>query len=126
MVAEQVLHRYAIGRDRIVQAKLREILAHRLRPIQAAFVHQHAEARGGERFGDRAKGELRVDGDRQAGFDVALAVDPQQVRFAVAHHAKGKSGNLPFRHRFIDKGIKIAQSSAGHGCALLYNVSCSG
>ena len=60
MVAEQIDGSDALHRDRVVEAKLRQIVAHRLRPIEAPSVDQHRQAERSEGLGDRAEDELRI------------------------------------------------------------------
>ena len=107
MMAEQIAHRDAVGRGGIMQPEFRDVLAHRLRPIEAPLVHQERQARGGERLRDRADQELGVGRRLQAGFDVAQAVGPKERHLAVLHHRNGEARNLPLVHRFRDETLKL-------------------
>ena len=59
LMPQEVAHRDSLGRHRIVQPKLRNVVAHRLGPVETPLIVQESHARRGERFGDRADEELR-------------------------------------------------------------------
>jgi hypothetical protein len=49
-MAEQIAHRDPLGREGVLQPEFREVIPHRLLPIEAPLVHQKGQARGGERL----------------------------------------------------------------------------
>jgi len=97
IVAEQIDSSDALRRDRVVEAKLRQILARRLRPIEARFIDEHREAKRREGLGDRAEDELRIHCDGQARLHVAQSISPDPISLAVARDSQRKTGDLPFR-----------------------------
>ena len=107
MMAEQIAHRDAVGRDGVMQPEFRDVFPHRLLPIHAPLVHQERQARGGERLRDRADQELCVGCHRQAGFDIAKAIGPDERHLPVLHHRDGEARNLPFVHRFRDETFEL-------------------
>jgi hypothetical protein len=107
MMAEQIAHRDAVGRDRVMQPEFRDVIPHRLLPIKAPLVHQKGQARGGERLRDRADRELSVGGHRQAGFDIAQAISLDERHFPVLHHGNGETRNLPLVHRLGDETFEV-------------------
>jgi hypothetical protein len=102
-MAEQIAHRDAVGRDGVMQAEFRDVIPHRLLPIEPPLVHQKRQARGGERLRDRADQELCVGCYLRAGFDVAQAIGPEERHLRVLHHRDGEARNLPLVHRFRDE-----------------------
>jgi hypothetical protein len=107
MMAEQIAHRDAVGRDGVMQPEFRDVIPHRLRPINAPLVHQKRQARGGERLRDRADQELCVGCHLQAGFDIAKAIGPEERHLAVLQHRDGEARNLPLVHRFRDESVEV-------------------
>jgi hypothetical protein len=103
MVAEQIANGDAVGGDGVMQPEFRDVVPHRLVPVKAPLVHQNGEARGGERFRDRADRELRASRHLQAGLDIAEAIGADQRRLPVLHHRDGEARNLPLVHRFRDE-----------------------
>jgi hypothetical protein len=85
VMAEQVAHCDAIGRDGVMQAEFRDVIAHRLFPIEASLVERKGQARGGKGLRDRADHELRVGGHLQAGFDIAQTIGADQRHLPVLH-----------------------------------------
>jgi len=43
MMAEQIEHRDAIGRDGVMQPEFRDVIPHRLLPIKSPLVHKSAK-----------------------------------------------------------------------------------
>ena len=107
MMAEQIAHRDAVGRNGVVEAEFRDVIADRILPIQALLVHQKGQARGGERLRDRADHEMGVGRHRQAGFDITKAIGLDQRRLAVLHHRDGETRNFPLVHRFRDESFEV-------------------
>jgi hypothetical protein len=107
MMAEQIAHREAVGRDGVMQPEFRDVFPHRLLPIHAPLVHQERQPRGGERLRGRADQELCVGCHRQAGFDIAKAIGPDERHLPVLHHRNGEARNLPFVHRFRDETFDL-------------------
>ena len=50
MVAEQVAHGDALGRNGIAQGEFGNVIADRLAPVETALVDQQRQRRGGERL----------------------------------------------------------------------------
>ena len=117
MMAEQIAHRDALGRDGVMQSEFRDVIPHRLLPIEAPFVHQQGQARGGERFRDRADREVRVGCHRQAGFDIPKPISSEQRHLAILHHRNGEARNLPLVHRFRDKTLEFGNEAFNRFCA---------
>src|SRR3984957_19952552 len=97
IVAEQIDSSDALRRDRVVEAKLRQILARRLRPSGARWSDEHREAKRREGVGDRAEDELRIRCDGQGRLHVAQSISPDPISLAVARDSQRKTGDLPFR-----------------------------
>lgn len=107
VVAQQIAHRNAVGSDCIVQAEFRNIVTHRLGPIEAAFVDQHRQTRRGERLRNGADRKLRVGRRRQSRFGVALAIRSQERCLAILHDGNCCRRYFPFRHRLIGQGVQL-------------------
>ena len=114
IVAEQIDSSDALRRDCVVEAKLRQIIAHRLRPIEARFIDQHREAKRREGLGDRAEDELRIHCYGQARLNIAQPISLDPIGFAVARDRERKAGDLPFVHRFADEVVEIFGESVCH------------
>ena len=109
MVAEQVAHGDALGRDRIAQSEFGNVIADRLAPVETSLVDQQRQRRGGERLGDRADQKLRLGCRRQPGFNVALAPGLEENRLAVLHDRERDRGHLPLGHRLRRKCIELGR-----------------
>ena len=110
-MAEQIDSRDPLGRECIVQAKFRQIVAHRLLPIEARLIDQHRKAESGEGLGDRAEDELRIRGDRQVRLYIAQSISFDPVCLVVARDRQRQTGDLPFVHSFADEGVEIVGES---------------
>ena len=107
-VTEQVEHSHPLGRNRVGQAKFRNVVAHRFRPVEPPFVLQERHGGCGEGLGDRADEELRGGRHRQLRLDVALAIGFQQHELAVVHDGKRRAGDLPVGHGAGRNGIDVS------------------
>ena len=107
MVAEQVAHRDALGRDRIVQAEFGNVVADGPAPVETSLVDQQRQGGGGKRLGDRADQELRLRCRRKASFRVALAPGLEQGGLAVLYDRERDSRHLPLRHRFRRQRVEL-------------------
>jgi len=114
VVGQQVTHRNAVGRDRVVQPEFRKIVANRLGPVETPLVDQHREARGRERLGDRANCKLGLRCRSQPCFDVALTPGFEKDGLAVLHDGHRNTGHLPLRHRLCGEGVEFP-GQAGQG-----------
>jgi hypothetical protein len=117
MVAEQIDSSDALRRDRVVESKLRQIVAHRLGPIEAPLVDQHREAKRREGLGDRAEDELRIHRDGQGRLHVTQSISLDPISLAVSRDSQRETGDLPFLHSFADEGVEIIGESVRHGSA---------
>jgi hypothetical protein len=127
MMAEQIDDSHALRRDRIVQAKLRQIVADRLLPVEPALVDQHRQAERREGLGDRAEDELRILRHGQSRLDIAQSISLDPISLAVARDRQRQAGDLPFVHRFADEGVEIFGESVRHanGSSLRRYPACS-
>jgi hypothetical protein len=125
VVAEQIDSRDAFRRDRVVQAKLRQIVAHRLFPIEPPLVDQHRQAQRREGLGDRAEDELRIPGNGQPRLHIAQSISLDPIFLAISRDRQRQAGDLPFLHRFADEGVEIFGESVCHanGSSLLRDPS---
>ena len=107
LMAQQVAHRDPLGRDRVVQAKLGHVVAHRFGPVEPPLMVQQRDGGRGERFGDRADHELRRRRNRQVRLDIALTISPRQRHLAILHHGECNTRHLPIGHDIGDEMIEI-------------------
>ena len=103
-VQEQVADGDALGCGAVVQAKLRNVVAHGRVPVEAPRVGQDRQAGGGERLGQRADWEQRVRGDGQAGFLVAPPEAMQRAKFIPLDDGNGQPWDVPVGHGLGDEG----------------------
>jgi hypothetical protein len=75
-MTEQIAHGDVLRDPIIVELKVRQVLNNGVIPAKFAFVHQHADERGGEGFGGGAnrKDGIRVHGFGLARFEHAVAL----------------------------------------------------
>ena len=111
VVGQQIDDSDPVGGDWIVQAEFRQVLAHRLEPIEPPLVSQHGKPRGREGLGDRAQEELRAGGDRQGRLHIALAECLHQDRFVMLHDRDGETGDPPLGHGSFDQRFEVSQHS---------------
>ena len=107
LMAQQVAHRDPLGRDRVAQAKLGHVVAHRFGPVEPPLMVQQRDGGCGERFGDRADHELRRWRNRQACFGIALTIRPRQGHLAILHHGERCARHLPVGHDIGGEMIEI-------------------
>ena len=107
LMAQEIAHRDPLGRDRVAEAKLRHVVAHRFGPVEPPLMVQQRDRGRGEGFGDRADHELRRRRHRQVGFDIALTISPRQRQLAVLHHGKRRTRHLPVGHDVGGELIEI-------------------
>ena len=115
MVAQQVAHGDALGRDRIVQAEFGNVVAGGPAPVETSLVNQKRHGGGGKRLGDRADQELRPRCRSQTSFCVALAPGLEQGGLAVLHYRKRYGGHLPLRHGFRRQRVKLGREGGDPG-----------
>jgi len=107
LMAQQVAHRHPLARHRILQTELRQVLAHRLGPVDAPLALQQRHGRRGERLGDRADQELRRGGNRQVPFHITHPIRLCQHHLAVLHHRQRRPRHLPVVHGVGRKPIEL-------------------
>ena len=111
LMTQEVAHRDPLGRHRIVQAKLRHVVPHRLGPVETPLIVQERHTGRGERFGDRADQELRRGCNGQVRFNVALTVGLRQRHLAVLHHGKSCAWHFPVGHGGGGKAIELREQT---------------
>lgn len=107
LMAQQVAHRDPLGRDRVAQAKLGHVVAHRFGPVEPPLMVQQRDGGRGEGFGDRADHELRRRRHRQVRLRIALAISPRQRHLAILHDGEHCARHLPVGHDFGGEMIEI-------------------
>ena len=100
-VRQEVDDGQAVGHHRVVQPKLRQVVAERTLPFEQAVIDKGADRRRGEGLGDGTDGEQRVRGDRNPGVQVALAPPGSQDGLPVLDGGDGAARDLP-RGQLLD------------------------
>ena len=106
-MTQEIAHSDALGRHRVVQTKLGNVVAHRLRPIEPPLIVQQRHARRGEGFGDRADQELRCGGCRKIRLDISVAVGPHERNFPILHDRESCAWHLPISHGIDGETIEL-------------------
>ena len=104
-VAQQIPQGDVSIRQRIAQAKGRQIPAHRVVPVQLAFFDQQGQRRRGERLGAGSQGKERVGRDRIGGCERAQAVALEINNLSLVNDADRDAGDLPGLEGVADGGI---------------------
>ena len=107
VVHQQVAHRHVAGDPRVVHGERRQVLHHRVVPIELALLDQARQHGGGHRLAVRRDLEQRRAGHRLAAAGHRLAMAAGVHHLAIGDHADRDAGQLVARdgraHRRIDR-----------------------
>src|SRR6185369_8674970 len=112
-VRHQIAHAQVFSHRRIVELEPRNVIAHRLLPLDLAFVNQRPEHESRESFGRRANGKQSIRGDRQLLFDVAEAKAFGVDDVFAFYDSDSHPGHFKLLHRVGDDLVKPNERFCG-------------